>query len=91
MIKIEYDGSYPSTCMGTLTVIIDDKIVYEKSGFCESTGRVCFDDDWNEHVVKGELIFNDPEAMKESWFTKEVKEAIRNKLLEFDVCCGGCV
>lgn len=86
MIKVEYNGSYPTTCFGTLKILEDDKIIYEKSNCCTSTGCVWFDDNWNEHVEDGELIWDDA-----SKFNQEIQKAVKEKLTEFQVCCGGCV
>ncbi len=87
-IIVEYDGGYPATCMGTLKIVVDGKELYKKMYSCSSTGSVWFDDGWNEHVERGELIWNKEDA---SNFSKEIQEAVRRKLSEYEVCCGGCV
>lgn len=87
-IIVEYDGEYPTTCMGTLRIFVDGKEVYNKMYACSSTGSVWFDNEWNEYVVRGELVWIEEEASK---FSKEIQEAVREKLSEYEVCCGGCV
>lgn len=91
MIKVKYDGKYPNTCSGTLEVIVDSVIVYKNRYCCKSTGCVYVDREYNSHVENGELIFNDEEAMKQSWYTEEIAEAIAWELSKFSVCCGGCI
>ena len=86
MIKVEYDGNYPCTCMGTLKITVDNAIVYEEKYCCTSTGNVWFDDDCQEHVECGELVWNDADK-----FNEEIRKAVKDKLSECDVCCGGCV
>jgi hypothetical protein len=86
MIKVEYDGKFPSTCSGTLRITVDDVLVYEESFCCVSTGNVWFDDDWCEHVEQGELIWTNGEQ-----FSDEIRQAVKEKLAEYHVCCGGCV
>jgi hypothetical protein len=58
MINVEYNGSYPNTCSGTLKITQDSIVIYENQYCCHSTGCVWFDDYWNEHVVNGELVWN---------------------------------
>lgn len=86
MIEVKYDGEYPTTCMGTLEIIKDGKTIYKKQYCCESTGYVWFDKDWMEHIEEGELIWKDSEK-----FDKDIQEAVREKLYQYSVCCGGCV
>ena len=87
-IRVEYDGCYPNTCRGTLTIYINDNEVYKASGKCTSTGSIWFDNDWEEHVEEGELIWAHSEA---EMFDEDVQQAVRDKLSQFHVCCGGCV
>ena len=87
MIKVEYDGTYPTTCMGTLRIYEDGKLIYSKKFCCYSTGSVRIDNEWREHVKEGELRWGDD--AKE--FRKEIREAVKQKLSECCVCCGGCV
>lgn len=87
-IEIEYDGAYPCTCMGTLKIFQSAIEIYSNQYACHSTGGVWFDDNGNEHVECGELIWNEEEANK---FSLEIQEAVKCKLSEFDVCCGGCI
>jgi len=86
MIKIEYDGKWPTLCSGTLTISKDDKKIYSRKGCCKSTGCVWFDDDWREHVEYGELIWEDADI-----FSQEIQDAVKDKLSEYNPCCGGCI
>ena len=87
-IKVEYDGEYPCTCMGRLKIWEGGKLIYDNEFCCISTGSVTFDDDWNEHIAKGQLLWEKDEANK---FESRIISAVNNKLSEFTVCCGGCV
>lgn len=87
-INVKYNGKYPCTCMGRLTITEDKNIIYDNDFCCTSTGGVWFDGEWCEHVDRGELVWNESEA---SQFSNEIQEAVRNKLSEYRVCCGGCV
>lgn len=86
-IKVTYDGDFPNTCSGTLTIIVDGEQVYSKAFCCESTGSVWFDDDWNDHIESGELIWGDDAKL----FDEVVQEAVAAELAKHEVCCGGCV
>ena len=86
MITVEYDGEYPVTCMGTLVIRRDGEVIYEKKYCCHSTGAVWFDENWNEHVEAGRLIWDDADK-----WDKEVRDAVEDKLSDYWVCCGGCV
>jgi hypothetical protein len=86
-IKVTYDGEYPSTCRGTLTIVVDGKQIYSKQS-CSSSVSVWFDGDWNDYVETGELTWADDEAEK---FPKDVQNAVKEVLSEYHVCCGGCV
>ena len=88
MIRVEYDGSYPTTCMGRLKIYDDDELIYDHQFCCHSTGSVWFDSEWNEHVEEGILLWNEDEAKN---FNGDIQEAVREKLSNFYVCCGGCV
>lgn len=87
-IHVEYDGDYPNTCSGTLTIRKDGVKIYSKQFCCHSTGSVWFDDDWNEHVEEGTLMWEECEAEK---FPSDIQEAVADKLSGYHVCCGGCV
>ena len=87
-IKVEYDGEYPNTCSGNLKIYLDNKLIYDKEFCCNSTGSVWLDDEWQEHVEEGELVWDGMEAKK---FDKDIVDAVNKKLSEFHVCCGGCV
>lgn len=86
MIEVEYDGKYPNTCSGRLTIKVDGVIIYSEEYRCHSTGSVWFDKDWSEHVESGKLKWED-----EKEFDRNIVRAVRKKLKQFDVCCGGCV
>ena len=88
MIEIKYDGKYPCTCMGTLTIIKDGIEIYQEKYCCHSTGSVWFDDDWNDHVESGELIWIENEAKQ---YSEEVQKSVADKLSKYFVCCGGCI
>ncbi len=88
MIKIKYNGKYPTTCMGTLKIYEDDKLIYNKQNCCHSTGSAYVDSSGNEHVEKGELLWKDTEATK---FKEEIQYAVKQKLSKYFVCCGGCI
>lgn len=104
-IDVEYDGSYPTTCMGTLVIKIDGEKVYEKQYCCSSSGSVWFDDDWDEHVDTGTLRWEEDEVVKfRKWFDEHsadkgwkpsllsgIEEMVAGRLEECHVCCGGCV
>ena len=88
MIKIEYDGKYPNTCSGTLSIYNDDIMIYQKKYCCHSTGSVYFDSDWDEHVESGKLVWDQEDA---HMFSKEIQNKVKEFLSQFHVCCGGCI
>jgi hypothetical protein len=86
-IEVTYDGAYPNSCSGTLTITINDQIIYEKHGCCHSTGSVSFTPDWEEIVdSSGSLIWDDADKAND-----RVREAVEKVLSGINVCCGGCV
>ena len=97
MVKfIAYDGCYPNLCSGKLTVEINGKEVSfcnhdaDYGDFWSSGGRVWFDEDWDEHVEKGEWVFF------KGLFPEEYADYFDEicRLFEENVpmgCCGGCV
>ena len=72
--------------MGTLVIKQDGVEIYNKEFCCESTGSVCFDDEWHEEVIEGELIWNDAKD-----FSEEIQIAVEEVLSGCSVCCGGCI
>jgi len=88
MIKVTYDGEYPNTCSGTLTIHDDDELIYNKQYCCTSTGSAYFDKDGNDHIDSGELLWNEDEAEK---FSDEIQSIVKDVLSDFYVCCGGCL
>ena len=89
MIKVEYDGEYPSMCMGRLRIYEDRNLIYNEKYCCRSTGYADIDEDTgDEKVIIGNLVWIEEERKK---FSKEIQKAVEKKLEEFEVCCGGCM
>ena len=87
MIKISYDGKYPNTCSGTLTIEKDGKVIYKEKYCCSSSGSTWFDNEWTEeHIESGELTWKDAKE-----FSIDIQEAVENELFKYSVCCGGCL
>ncbi len=91
---VSYDGKYPTLCIGTLTLKINNEIttfgnnkesMYDK--FWSSSGGVISDDctaysgEWEIHE---ELL---PEQFKK--YAAEI-DKVFNENVEFG-CCGGCI
>ena len=88
-IKVEYDGSYPNLCSGTLVLTIEDKKWKFPKGCLYSGGSVTFDDNWDANVEQGPWSIDEwPEGFPELW-KAAAKEAINDKIGLG--CCGGCV
>ena len=85
-IKVTYDGEYPNACAGTITIEVDGLVIYKEKHVCGSTGGVSFDDDWEETVTRGELVWNDVDK-----FPQDIVDAVNKELSKVEVCCGGCV
>jgi hypothetical protein len=85
-IEVTYDGEYPNSCSGTLTIKINGDIIYSKAHCCHSTGSVSFTPDWEEVVTGGSLIWDDADDFNDS-----IQKAVEDVLSEVYVCCGGCV
>jgi hypothetical protein len=84
-----YDGMYPNLCSGTLKFELDGKIITFPSHCMSSGGNVWFDDEWNEHIEKGEWVITSfPKDFPEE--LKEKAQKLVNKKIEWG-CCGGCV
>jgi len=86
---LDYTGTWPCACYGTLTFSVDGT-VYEWDSSLSSGGRVRFDDNWCEHVEQGDWSVEFPEDCN---FDSELKEAI-TEMVNDNVdpgCCGGCV
>ena len=86
MVKVEYDGEYPNMCTGTLTIFEDGVQIYSKSSCFENTGKAGFNNNWESQIIKGKLIWLDADK-----FSKEISDAVEEKLDEYSVCCGGCI
>lgn len=80
-IQVTYDGKYPNTCSGTLTIIVDGEQVYSEKHQCHSTGRVWFDKEWCEHVECGELVWDEEDALR---FSAEIQEAVKEEDGNYD-------
>ena len=88
-VQIKYDGSYPNLCSGELIVIIDGvKWIFPE--YClDSGGGVYFDDDWGEHITKGNWTINKyPEGFPKN-LERKVLTMINKEIPPG--CCGGCV
>lgn len=85
-ISVGYDGKYPSACSGTLTITVDGDVLYEKQYCCRSTGSVWFDENWQENIEGGVLLWDDA-----AHFPQDIREAVEATLAAVGVCCGGCV
>jgi len=89
MIRVEYDGKPPTTCTGTLKIYDNEELIYDGGHYsCFSTGSCYVDEYGGEHIESGELLWKNREASK---FPQEVQDAVRQKLSEYEVCCGGCL
>ena len=86
--KVEYDGTYPSACMGRLKVWKNDELVYNKEFCCSSSGSVWFDEDWEAHVESGELSWDDVDEFS---YDSVLVSLVKDVLSDVYVCCGGCV
>lgn len=86
-IQVTYDGAYPNLCRGQLTITVDDKVVYRERYCCHSEGSVWFDENWNEHVTDGAIVWSEDVEK----FSDEIREAVREELSKYRGCCGGCV
>jgi hypothetical protein len=88
-IEIEYDGSYPNLCSGTLVAVIDGTR-WTFPPYCMSSGGgVWFDDDWGDHTDEGPWgISRWPEDFPEDK-KQAVLDAVNDKVRPG--CCGGCI
>lgn len=88
-IKIDYDGKYPTLCMGNLKVTVGGKEYIFPNCCLSSGGSVTFDEDWNEDVSIGEWSVNYwPENMPD-----DIKQDVLDKINQEIPygCCGGCI
>jgi hypothetical protein len=88
-IEIEYDGAYPTLCMGTLVVVLGGKRWNFGQFVLSSGGSVSFDANWSETVTSGPWDVREwpakfPEKHKAA-VLREINERIPHG------CCGGCV
>ena len=86
LLNIDYNGSYPNLCSGTLTVKVKG-CTWKIDGLC-SGGSVWFDNNWSEHVDDGPWTINFPDDFPESYRDK-VTDMV-NEQVSWG-CCGGCV
>ena len=95
-IDIEYDGTYPNLCSGTLQVTIEGSKI-EGANKCwvfprhslSSQGSIERDGDWNMWSNEGDWeISSFPEN-----FPKELEKAVLEEVNETipHGCCGGCI
>ena len=88
-IKIEYDGSYPNLCSGTLVVHIDE-VRYDFADYCLSSGgSVWFTEDWDEQVEEGDWSIHDWPVDFPEEFKEEVMASVNSEIPLG--CCGGCI
>lgn len=86
-IEVTYDGRYPNTCSGTLSIKVDDKVIYSQKHRCRSTGSCYFTNGYSEeHVERGELYWEDADN-----FDEEIRDLVELELSKYNVCCGGCL
>lgn len=86
VIEVNYNGKYPCACMGDLIIKENGIEIYNKKYCCYSTGCVTHDGDYNFDVESGDLIWEDAHSFK-----KEIQDAVREVLMNVNVCCGGCI
>ena len=84
--KVEYDGNWPNMCSGTLKIWVNDEVIYEKKGVCESTGTCAFKNGKSK-ITKGRLVWRESEAR--GW--PALQTAVEEELRKYEVCCGGCL
>ena len=79
-------------CRGILNVDIDGKHYTFEKPFWESGGRIWFDNEYIEHIEKGDWWLNQNYIPKE--ITKEIAEEIIEAMNQDNMiargCCGGC-
>jgi len=86
---ISYDGTYPNLCSGKLIMELDGKEIIFPDYCLSSGGKVWFDDDWGEHIERGEWSIEEfPKGFPKE--LKEKAESIVNENISYG-CCGGCV
>lgn len=87
-IIVTYDGKYPNACTGTLTISVNNNIVYSKQDAVYSTGSCGYDKSLNDYTAKGgSLLWNVGDAEK---FNPNIRAAVQHKLNQIKACCGGC-
>ena len=85
-IRVEYDGEYPNRCRGTLRIWVDGEQIYKEKFRCYSTGRAYLDSEQIPRVNYGRLVWEDAED-----YDDDIREAVKEKLAGYTVCCGGCI
>lgn len=83
---VSYDGSWPCLCFGTLSLLIDGKLV-KLEGCMHSGGYITFDEDYTEYTAIGPWEITLPESLEK--YRKEIEEAVNSNVPWG--CCGGCV
>jgi hypothetical protein len=100
-LRVIYTGAFPNACRGELIVQDGEAVLYRSGKYVfGSTGSVYFEEDWQEVVEEGELIWVDKRARQEyiTWLSmlspkerEEVERRVKEELGSVSVCCGGCV
>lgn len=91
-IIVEYDGDYPTLCMGHLKVTIDGKL-WDFGTYCLTSGGGVYGGppDWDFEIETGPWEINNwPEGFPEDKYLRlnvldEINSQIRHG------CCGGCI
>ncbi len=84
---VSYDGHYPNLCSGTLVLKINGKLRTMPSYCLHSGGSVWFDQDWGEHVERGQWSIDLPKDI--AHLREEITKCINQHIPQG--CCGGCV
>lgn len=87
-ITIEYDGTWPNLCGGTLYVTVGGKRWLFPYSCLTSGGSIEADADWNFEVLEGEWSVAFP-----SDFPKELEDRVTDavNMKVPSGCCGGCI
>jgi hypothetical protein len=99
--RVIYTGAFPNACAGELMIQKGDSVLYRSGKYAfRSTGSVYFEEDWQEVVEEGELIWVNEQARQEyiTWLhmlspkeREEVERRVKEELESVSVCCGGCL
>ncbi len=88
-MKIEYNGSYPNLCAGTLYVTVKKKR-WEFPEYClHSGGGFRFGEDYEEIIEPGPWSINEwPKGFPNKYKYDVIRQI--NKDIPWG-CCGGCI